>query len=97
MRKKAKLQAARAQDHIRTYPTSVSHGGNSPKQSYDKRVQAEFQCSYCGEWNQTDVDESAGGAQSYVEDCQICCQANVLTVQFDKRDCRFVIQAQRES
>jgi hypothetical protein len=39
-----------------------------------------FQCAGCGEWIETTVDESAGSKQQYVEDCQVCCQPNVLTV-----------------
>jgi len=31
-------------------------------------------CPYCGEENVIVVDESAGEAQEYVEDCQVCCQ-----------------------
>jgi hypothetical protein len=56
-----------------------------------------FQCAGCGEWNQTTVDESAGHAQSYVEDCQVCCKPNVLHVQFDPQAREFVITAQLES
>jgi hypothetical protein len=56
-----------------------------------------FQCAGCGEWNQTTVDESAGQSQSYVEDCQVCCQPNVLHVQFDSLAQEFVITAQLES
>jgi hypothetical protein len=56
-----------------------------------------FQCSYCGEWNVSEVDESAGMAQQYVEDCQVCCQPNVLTVQFDRTQEEFVVRAQREN
>jgi hypothetical protein len=56
-----------------------------------------FQCSYCGEWNVSEVDESAGMAQQYVEDCQVCCQPNVLRVQFDRTQEEFVVRAQREN
>jgi hypothetical protein len=56
-----------------------------------------FQCSYCGEWNVSEVDESAGMMQHYVEDCQVCCQPNVLAVQFDRTREEFVIRAQREN
>jgi hypothetical protein len=56
-----------------------------------------FQCSYCGEWNDTAIDESAGTSQRYVEDCQICCQPNVLVVRFDRREGEFTIRALRES
>jgi hypothetical protein len=34
-------------------------------------------------WIETAVDESAGSKQQYVEDCQVCCQPNVLTVRRD--------------
>jgi hypothetical protein len=43
---------------------------------------ARFQCAGCGEWVETSVDESAGSKQQYVEDCQICCRPNVLTVRW---------------
>jgi hypothetical protein len=56
-----------------------------------------FQCSYCGEWNVNEVDESAGMTQQYVEDCEVCCQPNILTVQFDRTQEEFVVRAQREN
>ena len=56
-----------------------------------------FQCAGCGEWNTTMVDESAGRNQSYVEDCQVCCKPNVLSVQYDTGEDEFVITAQLES
>jgi Cysteine-rich CPXCG len=56
-----------------------------------------FQCSYCGEWNASEVDESAGASQQYVEDCQVRCQPNILTVRFDRTQDEFVIRAQREN
>lgn len=42
-----------------------------------------FSCAFCGEPNETDVDISAGRRQSYVEDCQVCCQPNLLHLSFD--------------
>lgn len=44
---------------------------------------ATFGCAFCGETNEVDVDLSAGFQQSYVEDCQVCCRPNVLSVRFD--------------
>ncbi|WP_071515605.1 CPXCG motif-containing cysteine-rich protein [Geitlerinema sp. PCC 9228] len=41
---------------------------------------AEYICAFCGEANPTFVDLSAGSQQSYVEDCQVCCQPNVLYI-----------------
>jgi hypothetical protein len=43
-------------------------------------IEAWFTCAGCGERNDTSVDPSQGVRQSYVEDCQVCCRANVLSV-----------------
>ena len=56
-----------------------------------------FQCAGCGEWNETVVDESGGGSQDYVEDCQVCCRPNQLKVRWDGEAREFVIEAQLES
>lgn len=45
---------------------------------------AEFFCAFCGEPNTTFIDLSAGGTQSYVEDCQVCCRPNQLFVRIDE-------------
>ncbi|MFQ5649718.1 MAG: CPXCG motif-containing cysteine-rich protein [bacterium] len=34
----------------------------------------EILCPYCGEPNEIYVDYSGGPVQTYVEDCQVCCQ-----------------------
>jgi hypothetical protein len=59
-------------------------------------MEAGFQCAGCGEWNSTAVDESAGRAQSYVEDCQVCCKPNLLHVCYDVSSQEFFITAQLE-
>ena len=41
-------------------------------------------CPYCGEGNLIVVDESAGGSQEYVEDCQVCCQPWQVRVTLDR-------------
>lgn len=64
---------------------------------YDFYMPSGFQCAYCGEWNVTEVDESAGNLQRYVEDCQVCCQPNVLHVRFDRQEESFTIRTERES
>jgi hypothetical protein len=58
---------------------------------------AGFQCAGCGEWNETVVDESAGGRQQYVEDCQVCCKPNVLDVRWDASAAEYGIHAELES
>ncbi len=55
-----------------------------------------FQCAGCGEWNETSVDESAGRNQSYVEDCQVCCKANVLRISYDPELEEYLIAAELE-
>jgi Cysteine-rich CPXCG len=45
---------------------------------------AEYQCGYCGEYSTTFVDLSAGFEQSCVEDCQVCCRPNILSVHVDR-------------
>jgi Cysteine-rich CPXCG len=56
-----------------------------------------FQCASCGEWNETSVDQSAGSKQSYVEDCQVCCRPNVLTIWWETDLGQYVVSAQLES
>ena len=57
---------------------------------------AGFQCAGYGEWNQTVVDASAGTRQSYVEDCQVCCKPNVLTIAWDMSAGEYTIYAELE-
>jgi len=59
-------------------------------------MDASFQCAGCGEWNETTVDETAGREQAYIEDCQVCCKPNCLTVKYDPQAGEFVIRAELE-
>ncbi|PPT08604.1 hypothetical protein CKA32_000300 [Geitlerinema sp. FC II] len=43
------------------------------------------------------MDWSAGNQQSYVEDCQICCQPNILYVRFDEDTLEVEIETEPES
>ena len=56
-----------------------------------------YQCAACGEWNETSVDSSGGRKQQYVEDCQVCCKPNLLTVTWDSDSADFRIHAELES
>lgn len=58
---------------------------------------AEYICAYCGESNLTFVDISAGSNQSYVEDCQVCCQPNVLYLYLDEETLDIEISSEPES
>lgn len=57
---------------------------------------ATYSCAFCGEPNGIDVDLSAGRQQRYVEDCQVCCRPNVLSVAFDE-DAQVTVWAEPES
>jgi hypothetical protein len=48
------------------------------------RDEATYICGACGEEIVIPVDPSAGSHQEYVEDCPVCCRANVVHVEIDK-------------
>lgn len=54
---------------------------------------AKFYCAYCGEKNHTFVDPSQCKIQKYIEDCQVCCQPNKLSVSYDDWNKEFLIQS----
>ena len=43
-------------------------------------IESSFVCVYCFELNETIVDASGGSHQEYIEDCQVCCRPNALTI-----------------
>jgi hypothetical protein len=43
--------------------------------------EANYVCGSCGEAVVVPVDLSAGGVQSYVEDCPVCCRANIIRLE----------------
>ena len=53
--------------------------------SYTGRVrdEASYICDSCGEDIVVPIDWSAGSRQSYVEDCPVCCNPNVIHVELD--------------
>ena len=55
------------------------------KQSRRKRRAADegaYVCPTCGERIVIPLDGSAGDEQRYVEDCPVCCNPNVIHVEF---------------
>jgi hypothetical protein len=60
-------------------------------------IDASFQCAYCWQTNHTEVDPSGGAHQQYVEDCQVCCRPNVLTISVDRQEHAADIMAEREN
>lgn len=57
---------------------------------------AEYSCAYCGEPNLTFIDLSAGGNQSYIEDCQVCCRPNILYIHIDQDTLEIEINSESE-
>lgn len=45
--------------------------------------EASYVCDACGEEIVAPIDLSAGSSQAYVEDCPVCCHANVIHVEID--------------
>jgi hypothetical protein len=41
-------------------------------------------CGACGEEIVIPIDFSQGERQEYVEDCPVCCQANLIVVEIDE-------------
>ena len=41
-----------------------------------------YQCAYCGESIEATADRGQPSGTSYVEDCEVCCRPNRLTVRF---------------
>lgn len=48
----------------------------------DRVVNRSIHCPYCGESTDVVLDLSAGG-QSYIEDCQVCCQPMQINFETD--------------
>jgi hypothetical protein len=45
--------------------------------------EATYICGACGEEVVIPVDLSQGNEQEYVEDCPVCCRANVIRIEID--------------
>lgn len=46
-------------------------------------TEAEVGCPYCGEGVTIGLDPGSGSVQTYVEDCQVCCQPWRVHVRYD--------------
>jgi hypothetical protein len=45
--------------------------------------EASYICDACGEEIFVPIDVTQGTSQEYVEDCPVCCRANVIHVELD--------------
>jgi hypothetical protein len=48
------------------------------------RDEAIYTCESCGEEIELLLDHSAGSSQEFVEDCPVCCRANVVHVEINE-------------
>ena len=48
--------------------------------------EASYICDGCGEEIVIPLDPTAGAHQQYVEDCPVCCNPNVIHVEFNGED-----------
>ncbi|HUG71072.1 MAG TPA: CPXCG motif-containing cysteine-rich protein [Pirellulaceae bacterium] len=46
--------------------------------------EATYICDACGEEIVVPIDLTQGTSQNYVEDCPVCCRANVIHVEVDR-------------
>ena len=46
--------------------------------------EASYTCDACGEEIVVPLDVSAGERQKYVEDCPVCCRANLIHVEIEE-------------
>lgn len=54
------------------------------------------ECPYCGETFTSLIDISAGD-QEYIEDCQICCQPIVFSIELATMDGEPIIMTKRDN
>jgi hypothetical protein len=47
-------------------------------------TEASYICGACGEEIVIPIDLSQGEQQEYVEDCPVCCRANVISIEIDE-------------
>jgi len=66
-------------------PPKVADDDPDPENDLEWSTEAEVTCPYCGERVMIAVDPSEGSSQTYVEDCQVCCQPWQVHVSVDDR------------
>jgi predicted RNA-binding Zn-ribbon protein involved in translation (DUF1610 family) len=54
---------------------------------------AAYDCPQCGERILMFVDPGNGDEQTLIEDCQVCCKANEITVTYDRRAKQYLARA----
>ena len=55
-----------------------------------------FQCAGCGEWNEIDIDPTGGKRQRLIQDCEICCKPNLLSIFYDDGENEYIVNPELE-
>ena len=55
-----------------------------------------YLCDSCGEEIVIPLDPAEGTTQSYVEDCPVCCNPNLIHVEWDDQDVRVWAEAEQD-
>ena len=59
-------------------------------------IKHSFSCACCFEPNDLFVDPQEGDEQEIIQDCEVCCRPNVITVKIDHRTGRAEISSYQE-
>lgn len=52
-------------------------------QPYFADMEQLFMCAYCGEENDIYIDPQEGDKVDLIQDCRVCCRANLVTARFN--------------
>lgn len=63
---------------------SIGQRPSTKNQSGTVQQEASYLCDACGEEIVVPLDLTEGSSQTYVEDCPVCCRANIIHVQVDE-------------
>jgi len=55
---------------------------NAKRRRSRSQPEASYICPTCGESIVIPLDPTAGAEQTYVEDCPVCCNPNIIHVEF---------------
>ena len=64
----------------------MGHGSHQQVRIGEPRTmndEARYLCGACGEEVVIPIDVSQGERQEYIEDCPVCCRANIIRVEVD--------------
>jgi hypothetical protein len=64
--------------------------------NFREPIELTFSCACCFEPNDLQVDPQEGDEQEIIQDCEVCCRPNVITVKINPRTGRAEISSYQE-